>query len=316
MVKVLFAAGIVITCIFLQAITGMSIFESIEIVLQCLVKISKKIVKSKEKTDVDLKLMSSLKKRKSISYKFMKLIREMILDLGLNPMDVTAGGFLNFVFFMSTGVGILLGLLNRSFILFCLSTVGTFFIALLATYIATRTMHFNRIVSLMEAENMLCTSLNNGVVNAIKVNLDKFAPNIRQPFEIFLLETPLGIPRALDNLNLRVGSVFDDFCNQAKIFETSGGEGYIKVFEFNIKSNNQTIGLVQEAKAKSKSLIQDAVASSLVLMFALGFFSKLYPTTGEVLKTIPGIIFQIIYFSAILAIFLIIQIITNKGVDK
>ena len=301
---------------FLSLVLGISIPEALETMLDALIQLSNKIVKAKELSENDIKLMSRASKKKSLFYRFNVLIREMILDLGLNPMTISAGGFVNFLFFLSTGIGIVFGLISKSFAAFCILTVAAFAIILLALFIVTRSLHYNRIIALMEVENMLCTSMSHGVVQAVEYTVDKMPASVRVTFERFLEEQALGIVPALDLLNKRLGKQFDSFCNSAKVLETTGTEGYYRVFEFNIKFNTKTLKLVNSAREKAKAKITDAVISALVLVIALVLFTFAFPTFATFLSSLLGRIFLVAYIMGIICIFLRIQIRINKGVDE
>lgn len=301
---------------FLQTIFGLNLFTAFQILFENAVKFSRRYMGSHYIVDEDyVNLLSTREKEKNKLYKLDVFIKELILDLGLNVIDITSSGFLNFILFLSLGVDVLVWFFSKNLLVFILSVPVSYISIICLIYTFTRNSHYNRIVRLMEIENMLCVTMSKGIVNSVNLNIDKIPETYRGTFQIFLQEQRAkSTEYALKMLNYRLGAQFNDFCNKALILDTVSPQGYASVFSFNIKKNSRQVKLIAIKKAKASGKVLDAIVSSFLLIGALILFDSLYTFMHSFFATGLGKIYILVYIGCIVGLFIRIQLLINKEV--
>lgn len=272
-----------------------------------------KINISYKKNESKISRMATRQKEKSLVYKTHVFLRELVFDLGLDT--ISPAGFITFLLFMSVFANVILLIFIRSLIGFLLGIPILMGLSLLLIYVFTRSSHYNRIRKLMEAENFLCTTISNGIVKSVTLNLSKLPMEFRPVFNTFLEEQRMrNTVYAIRELNNRLGTQFDDFCRKVEIFETQHPVGYERVFQFNIQKNTRAMKLISIKKARSKNSVLDGVVSICILLAALLFMPSVMPGMWAFYATTGGKVFIATYITVALSLLLRIQVLLNREV--
>lgn len=309
---------LIISAIFiiltLSVLFHQTILEAVSILLSRILSDTRHKISDKySKDEIKLSLMSVKQREKSFTYKYHVFLRELVFDMGLT--DVTPSGFITFLLFMSSVLNVAALFFTKSILTFIIGIPLLMALLLLFIYVGTRSAHFNRRKMLMDTENSLCTTIGEGVVRSVSLNLNKVPMEVQPILRTFLEEQRMqSTVYAIRQLNKRLGTGFDDFCKKAEILETQHPSGYEKVFQFNIKRNARAMKLISIKKAQTHAKVIDGVLSSLVLVLGLVFIPSVIQGMWEFYKTGIGRLFIVLYCTAVAGLLLRIQVLLNKEV--
>jgi len=183
--------------------------------------------------------MSKDERKKSWKYKYQVLINDILLDMGWKQMGVTINGVSMIALIASLLVSAFGYMAVNNLFATLVLFIFMFVMTIVVLFSVSRGRHRERKALLIQAEDALCSSMQNGVVEAVRLNLSNFDPEIRGDFQSFLDDIDMNIPtiEAIDRLNDRLGSKFDNFCEKAKDITENYQPGSEDNFQFNITSN-------------------------------------------------------------------------------
>ena len=170
--------------------------------------------------------------------KFYKKIEQIIFDLGLN--DVTVEGFLFFLIFISAIASCILLLFSRSIPFSILGGIAILIFIYTLTYMSASEGHFKREFAIMDAIDLIIVNMKDGVLKAVKENIDLFHPLVKPDFEMFvadMYEYKIPVEEALESLGDRLGPSFTKFKEKAKEFEAKGRAGMLETFQDDMNEN-------------------------------------------------------------------------------
>ena len=214
--------------------------------------------------------MSREEKKKSWRFKYQSMINEILLDMGWKQMGIGIDAITVFALAIAVILSALGFLAMRSIIMTIMLFFSTYVVIIVALFTISRGRHRNRKALIIQAEDMLCASMHNGLIEAVKTNISQFDPEIRDEFQAFLDDINCNMPivEAIDRLNDRIGSKFDNFCEKAKDFSTNYQPGSEDNFLFNISSNAIETELDNEIYQYAESANMDYFATlGLLVVF-------------------------------------------------
>lgn len=189
---------------------------------------------------------------KKTKVKLYKFLNELIIDLGMLESGITPYELLTItcilVFVVTTIIcKMLFASFGMTFIMTPIAIVGTFCVM----YTKANIAHDARIENVIEAENIICNNIRAGVVVAVRESLDVIPKDIRIHFKDFLdnvEQKNYHIKTALLELNLRLGSVSDDFIKECIVFELEEEHGISGMFQDIVSINNINMEIRNELK--------------------------------------------------------------------
>lgn len=252
--------------------------------------LGKGIRKSEEKFSRDYEI--GLIKKKRLRYKSYQLLNDLTIDLGLKVQGITPYEFL----FMIATISLLLSL---SFGVLVFSSLALGIVAfpivsagvLCAAYTKANIAHDARIEAVIEAENTISNSINEGVVVAVKQTIDSLPKEVRTEFKDFLndIEDNTYIVTALLDLNNKLGTISDDFIQKCIKLMTDEEHGTAGIFQDVIELNNIKSQLRLSMKRSFEVVVTDFIVSAtMILVFLIGVII-IYPVVRNFyFNTLPG----------------------------
>lgn len=240
-------------------------------------------LKTHEKNIQKSKLTNKNTFAKSSNY---KLVATMLFDLAL--VDVTVEGFLMGILFVSTAINLIIFMYVKSVLMFCmgLPAIGLF-LGVLA-YMMSNRGHYNKEFALMAAEDLMITSLYEGILKAIKDNCQLFDESVKPYFEAFISdidEYRLPVDEALDNLTAKLGDSFFAFSEKVKEFEKTGKQGTLDTFKddlaLNVMRRTEMMELEEVLSTNNRTYLQ-------TLSMTAGTFFALCSGTPKILELAVG----------------------------
>ena len=205
---------IILTIMLVMIITGNNPFQLVTKVLKIVLNLFSKFINRKE-TRYHRDLAIGKINDKCRRVKIYRFLNDLIIDLDLKQRGATPYEFL-FIVGILTAIGdilickLLFGTLVLAVVLFPIILCGV--ICLL--YTRANLAHDRRIEAIIEAENIICNNISNGVLVAVKGNIHVIPTEVREEFKDFIdnVESKnFHIRTALQELNNNLGSTADDF---------------------------------------------------------------------------------------------------------
>lgn len=253
--------------------------------------------------------MSREAKKKSWHYKYQVLLNDILLDLGWKQMGVTVEGLTILVLIATLMIEVLGWIVFEN--LFMLIVVG---IAAYATIVAvlfslSRSAHRTRKALLIAAEDLLCANMSKGLTHAIRSNINQIDSEIRDEFKAYLNDIDCNMPviEAIDRLNDRLGSKFDNFCEKAKDITENYQPGAEDSFMFNISSNAIETELDNEIYEANLNANMDYFATLGLLVVFFLMTNSMYASLKEFYFEGPGRFFLVFYVLAAIAVYIYTQ---------
>lgn len=239
-----------------------------------IVRISGKLISKKErKFHRDLQIGKFDEKRKKAV--FYNIVNDLIIDLGLRNKGATPYTFLFLIWVFSILISILVAqLLFSSTMLGIFLTPIMFAFIFCTSYTRANLAHDSRIESIIEAENIISNNIREGVVVAVRNNLDMFPRNIRQEYEDFLdnvVQRNYHIKVALLELGNSLGSASDEFIKKCIVFELEEEHGIAGMFQDVVEVNNIKMEMRTEMKRKFEEVTtQFIIGGCMIVVFLVG----------------------------------------------
>lgn len=135
-----------------------------------------------------------------------------------------------------------------------------------------------RKIELLDAMDILCAVMTDGILKAVKENYAQFPIDIQEYFKKFVSNIELlnmSVPQAVQELNEDIGSLYDEFCDSVITYEANRARGMETLFNFYISENGKTQARDRQIKRLSDSANMDYFASLLVIIL-FGVFSSVF----------------------------------------
>ena len=212
------------------------------------------------------------KRRKVKLYKFLS---DLIIDLGMTDSGIKPYELLYSVLIIVAILDlfvskVLFGNFLISIILYPIITVGIF----CALYTKANIAHDRRIEAVVEAENVICNNIRSGVLVAVKETLDVIPKEVRPDFKDFIdsvEQKNTHIKTALVELNLRLGSIADDFIKKCIVYELEEEHGISEMFKDIVEVNNIKSEMRITIKRKLDRVVNDfKISATMIFVFLLG----------------------------------------------
>lgn len=206
--------------------------------------------------------------RRHKTYRFMN---DLIIDLDIKKRGITPYSFIIIIIAVSLVVDIYAtqllfsGNIIMGIILFPVSLA----LIVCVAYTKANMAHNARISAVIEAENIISNSIADGVVLAVKNNIDLLPKQVKVAYEDFVLNVEkrnIHVKPALNELNNQLGSMSDDFIKKCIQFELEEADGSVLIFQEVVELNN----LKNDLRIKMKYSI-DAVTYQIVISAAMIF---------------------------------------------
>ena len=272
---------LIIACIYLIGkIVNLSLVAVVHNIIKWLLDISSKFIKKKEiKYHRELEIGKINDKMRKV--KIYRFLNDLIIDLGLKQMGATPYEFLFICLVVSGVISIIVcQILFRSIFMAVLMYPIIFAGLMSILYTKANIAHDTRIEHVIEAENIICNNIKDGVMVAVKNNLDVIPVDIRGVFRDFIDNVEhknYHIKTALMELNHQLGNVADDFIKKCIIFETEEQHGIVGMFKDVVEINNIKMELRINMKRRLEDVVREFIIGATTIFVFLGGVIGIYP---------------------------------------
>lgn len=268
-------ASIIITSLLLMSkVAGVKVYGVIQGFLRGFVRVFGKLVYRTEKKyhrDYEIGKINE-KTRKVKVYRFLS---ELTIDLELKPLGATPYQFLFIVilgaFFLSL---VICRALFGGFLLVPVMFPIVFAGVMSILYTRANIAHDGRIEDVIEAENIICNNIKDGVVVAVRNSVDMMPISVRGYFKDFLDNIEhknYHIKAALMDLNNHLGSISDDFIKKCIIFETEEEHGIVGMFNDVVEINNIKMEERTDMKRRFEEVVTEfVIGATMIFVFLVG----------------------------------------------
>lgn len=271
---------IVLAILVIVRITHIKPIELIHKFVKFLQKLFATAVSKKERAyhrDVEIGKITE----KMVSHKLYRFLSELIIDLNMKETGIAPYELL-YITLSLTAVGtiVLTKILFNSYLVaiafFPIVTVGVFCVM----YTRANVAHDTRIENVIEAENIICNNIKSGVLVAVRESLDVIPVGVRQDFKDFVdnvEQKNYHIKTALQELNIHLGSIADDFIKKCIVFEMEEEHGIAGMFADIVEMN----GIKSECRILAKRKFEEVktefnIGATMIFVF-LGGVLAIYP---------------------------------------
>lgn len=212
---------------------------------------------------------------KSQRVKLYRFMNDLIIDLGLKNTGITPYEFLLIICAICAAITIMVcATVFGSWVMFIpffpIITVGV----VCGLYTKANSAHDARIEAIIEAENIICNNIKGGVLLAVKSSMDVIPKEVRTEFRDFIdnvEQKNYHIKTALQELNLQLGSVADDFIKKCIVFELEEEHGIAGMFKDVVEVNNIKMEMRTEMKRRFEEVKHEfIVGAAMILIFLFG----------------------------------------------
>lgn len=285
--------AILVLCLMMVIqITGFNIFQLLMKFIAWLMKFFGGMINKRETMyHRDLEVGKINEKRQRV--KIYRFLNDLTIDLGVKQQGATPYEFLFIV-----GVCTLFGtiaickLLFGSLVMVIVMYPIMFIAAMCVLYTRANVAHDTRIESVIEAENIICNNISNGVVSAVRGSIDVMPKQVRGSFRDFLDNIEhknYHIKTALLELNAHLGTVADDFIKKCIVFETEEEHGIVGMFKDVVEINNIKMEMRTEMKRQFEEVkTQFIIGAGLIFTFLGGVIAIYADVAHFYLKTPIG----------------------------
>lgn len=275
---------IVVLIIMLVVIIGkvfdINIVMSISNFIKWVVKKTGRLINKKEARyhrDIEIGKINE----KTQQVKIYRFLNDLIIDLGLKRKGATPYEFLTIVIVISIMLALAFGLgAFRNIILSVILTPIIIIGLMSVLYTKANIAHDMRIENIIEAENIISNSIKDGVVVAVRNNLNSIPLNIRSEFIDFLDNMEhknYYIKTALRELNNNLGSTADDFIKKCIVFETEEEHGYAEMFRDVVEINNVKTEMRTQMKRQFEAIVTEFIIGATMIFVFLGGVIAIFP---------------------------------------
>jgi len=253
---------------------GIKVYGVVQAILQGFLKGFGKLVhRSERKYHRDYEIGRINEKTRKV--KIYRFLNELTIDLDLKRMGATPYQFLFVVLlgsFLLTVVicRALFGGLLLVPVMFPIVFAGVMSVL----YTRANIAHDGRIEDVIEAENIICNNIKDGVVVAVRNSVDMMPISVRGYFKDFLDNIEhknYHIKAALLDLNNNLGSISDDFIKKCIIFETEEEHGIVGMFNDVVEINNIKMEERTDMKRRFEEVVTEFVlGATMIFVFLVG----------------------------------------------
>lgn len=259
--------------------------------------------------------MNQRQKKESYSYQYHIFLNEILLDMGWHSKYVTVEGLNLLLQTASALTAVVLAALIQNILLAAVIGFVLYTLLVALLFLVSRMNHTRRKNALMDAEDLLCSTMSNGLITAVEDTIQSMDYSIQPVFKRFLDEIynrNMDIGTAIDNLNLNCGSQFDLFCDKAKTFERERRPGMETVFQYNISRNSFVRILDRECSKAFQAMNRNYLASLSIIVGFLAYNILSYDKMAEFYFSSFGKLLLSGYFMVSALTFIYIQYIQSK----
>jgi hypothetical protein len=246
-----------------------------------------------------IEVMSAKARKRSKMFGYYERINDSLLNLGWQLYGITVEGVTAGCFLISLGIGIVFLLITKYISPCILIILVSFLTQLVVLYTVSIIKSRKRIAILLETQNNLCASMSNGVIEAVKEVLPSIDNSISPVFRQFIKDVEknnYSLSDALYRLNMKLGSTYDNFCNEALLFTEHYHPGLEDIFKSIIESNSRISIQNQGTYERFTDMISDYITCNLILVVFYAYFAKMYEQLAIFFGTALGIAILIIMF--------------------
>ena len=196
-----------------------------------------RIRKDKIKTMNRIRYYNINKPKNNIVWKYNNFIQGLLIDLNIL---MTVENFTSLLVFIYILTGIFTILIFKDMFLAVIVGLPVIIVILSAMVQLSRMKNIGKVDKIMDAEDLICPLIKQGVPIAISKALPSIDYNIRQHYERFLMQYKTQgytLAEALDNLAIGLGPTSKNFIKKAKIFHYDEREGMASIFSDIIDDN-------------------------------------------------------------------------------
>lgn len=260
-------------------------------------------------------VMNSYRRQKSVLYKYHYLMNVSIESLGLrNKSNVQTVAFT--VVILSAVLSYILTIGMSAIVTVLLFATLVVFFHLFLVFLS-RSMTIKRSIALMDAEDILCTSMEDGIQVSVEKNIKAMHPLVRYMFDELQTDIKIKVPigTALDSLNTKAGPQFDSFCQTALNHYRDNDPVALLTFSDNIQRNaKRRIAIAKQQENYQKSMLYYAIGMAASAIFAVTM-STILGTGFQYFLTIHGRTCTVLGICTALLGFVASQIIFSGGVE-
>ena len=283
---------LILAIVVLSQILNVNVFGFFKKVGNAIVtKINKYVSKKEIRYHRDIEI-GKISEKMWRAWSYRKL-NDLVIDLGLKQKGATPYEFLlmclaGAALISIIGCEMLFGSFLMSIVLF-----PTVFAGLMCVlYTKANIAHDSRIENVIEAENIICGNIKEGVVVAIRTSINAIPQSIREDFKDFLDNIEhknYHVKTALMELNQKLGSISDDFIKKCIVFEMEEELGIVGMFQDVVELNNIKMKMRTEMKRQFEEVVTEFIMGASMIFIFLGGVLAVYPDVAHFyLKTVIG----------------------------
>ena len=258
--------------------------------------------------------MSREARQKSWTYKYQVLLNDILLDLGWKQMGVTIEGLTILIVIATLMIEVLGWIVFKNLFMLIVLGIAAYVTIVAVLFSMSRSAHRTRKALLIAAEDLLCANMSKGLTHAIRANINQIDVDIRDEFQAYLNDIDCNMPtiEAIDRLNDRLGSKFDNFCEKAKDITENYQPGAEDSFMFNISSNAIETELDNEIYEATFNANMDFFATLALLIIFFAMTNSMYLSLQEFYFEGPGRFFLFFYILAAIGVYIYTQWQTSR----
>lgn len=280
------ATGVAIVLISFSAILiliKMSGLKPIDLAHKVIVFFSKLVAKfiNKRETKYHIDVQIGKITEKRASYKLYRFLGDLIIDLKMKDSGITPYELLFIVTSVCTVVTtVICRLLFGSWLITILFLPAVLIGVFCVMYTKANVSHDQRIEDVIEAENIICNNIKQGVLVAVRDSKDVLPKSVRQDFLDFIdnvEQKNYHIKTALMELNTKLGSVADDFIKKCIVFEMEEEHGIVGMFADIVEMNNINMEMRILMKRQFEQVKSEFIMGGGMIVLFLGGVLAIYP---------------------------------------
>lgn len=194
------------------------------------------------------------------------LVNGIIKDLGYR--DVTVEGFLTGVTILSCLINPIIYYFTRSLFMVIVGIPSIIIFTITALFMLSSDVYYVRRYAMMDAEDLIITSLSEGVYPAIRGNIELFSPEVRKIYQSFLDRIVMrqSVEESLVILGEELGPESNNFISQLIQYESTGRSGMLDIFWDTMKENTHIREDMLEMQMFLKELNKSFMACLTITM--------------------------------------------------
>ncbi len=167
-----------------------------------------------------------------------RIIETMIRDLDLGK--ATVEGYTTFMIVLFVAVISVVGFLSDSLMTALVVAIGALVLINAGLYMLSTEAYYTRCYAIMDAEDLITSSLKKGANQAIRENLDLFHESVRQRYRDFIdrVNMKMSVEDSLVKLKTELGYESYDYIDKLIRFEQKGRQDLLDIFQDNALENS------------------------------------------------------------------------------